>query len=63
MRDYTFLGDGLDLQMSAEKNEKLDVKKSSKPEYRLRDNSRSSNLEKSKISGGHSMQGHSPVYE
>ncbi|HEU4604632.1 MAG TPA: hypothetical protein VFS46_00165 [Nitrososphaera sp.] len=59
--DYTFIGDGLNLERPAEK--KPDVKKGkAERDFMLRDN-KINKLKKSKMTGGHSMQGHSPVYE
>jgi hypothetical protein len=62
--DYTFTDGGLNLEESEKKE--LDTKKDIKPEhdYRLRDTSKNNKLKhKSKITGGHNMQGHSAVYE
>jgi hypothetical protein len=62
-KDYTFVDDGLNLELSAEKESAV-KKEKAEPDFRLRDNSTKVNkLKKSKIAGGHSMQGHSPVYE
>ena len=54
----------LNLAKSAEKKES-DVKKGrAERDFRLRDDAKTSKLKhKSKMTGGHSMQGHSPVYE
>jgi hypothetical protein len=59
-RDYTFIDDGLDLR-PAEKEGPL-AKKGKARDFGPRGD-KVSKLKKSKISGGHSMQGHSPVYE
>jgi hypothetical protein len=62
VRDYTFIDDSLSLNKSAE--EKPSVRKDkAERDFMLRDDSKTNKLKKSKISGGHSMQGHSPVYE
>ena len=59
--DYTFIGDDLNLERPAEK--KHDAKKDrTERDYRLRD-IKINKLKKSKMTGGHNMQGHSPVYE
>lgn len=59
--DYTFIGDGLNLERPAEK--KSDTKKDkAERDFRLRTD-KINKLKKSKMTGGHSMQGHSPVYE
>jgi shikimate kinase len=62
--DYTFIDDGLNLEKSAEKKES-DVKKDkTEAQFRLKENAKLNKLKhKSKITAGHSMQGHSPVYE
>ena len=63
VRDYTFIDDSLNFEKSAEKKESSAKKKErAERDFRLRDAS-INRLKKSKISGGHSMQGHSPVYE
>lgn len=60
--DFTFIDDGLTLRLP--KNVESDSKKD-KPEqdFRLRDSGRVAKLKKSRMEGGHGMQGHSPVYE
>jgi hypothetical protein len=63
IENYTFVDDSLDLIKSSQKKEELDTKKKIPPDYRLRDNAKINKLKKSKITGGHTMQGHSPVYE
>lgn len=60
--DYTFIGDSLNLSKSSEKQQS-DVKKKNERDFRLRDNTKINKLKKSKVTGGHTMQGHSPVYE
>jgi hypothetical protein len=63
VRDYTFIDEGLSLRES--ENKEYGAKKD-RPEhdYRLRDTSKINKLKhKSKVTGGRSMQGHSPVYE
>ncbi|AIC16418.1 hypothetical protein [Nitrososphaera viennensis] len=66
--DYTFTGDTLDLENIAKDAESIDVTnkkdKANEPEYKLRADAKLDKIKhKSKITGGHSMQGHSPVYE
>jgi hypothetical protein len=66
--NYTFTGDTLDLDSIArdtESNEFTEKKDDAKErEYRLRTDAKLDKMKhKSKITGGHSMQGHSPVYE
>lgn len=63
--DYTFQDDGLNIGNSESSSEKkeLDTKKKAAQDFRLREGSNINKLRKSKIIGGHSMQGHSPVYE
>lgn len=63
--DYTFQDDGLNIgkpEPSSEKKEQ-DTKKKAAQDFRLREGSNINKLKKSKIVGGHSLQGHSPVYE
>lgn len=62
-KDYTFIDEALSLAQPAEKSESATKKERAEPDFRLRDSTKVSKLKKSKISGGHSMQGHSPVYE
>lgn len=62
-KDYTFTDDNLNLEKSVDENESGVKKYKTERDFRLRDVSRVNKLKKSKISGGHSMQGHSPVYE
>lgn len=63
--DYTFLDNGLNLGDLPEKKEAKDEKKGigAEPDFRLRGDSNKKTKFKPKIAGGHSMQGHSPVYE
>lgn len=66
--DYTFTGDTLDLDSvarNAESRESTEKKEDAKEqEYRLRDDAKISKIRhKSRMTGGHSKQGHSPVYE
>jgi hypothetical protein len=65
VRDYTFIDDdSLNLDKSLAENKDSGSKKDkTQRDFRLRDNTKINKLKKSKISGGHSMQGHSPVYE
>jgi hypothetical protein len=61
--DYTFIDDNLNLQKSTDESES-DVKKlKTELDFRLRDDTKIHKLKKSKISGGHTLQGHSPIYE
>jgi len=63
VRDYTFIDESLNLEKSESKESNA---KTDKPErdFRLRNDARINKLKhKSKVTGGHSMQGHSPVYE
>ena len=62
-KDYTFIDDGLSLDHSAEKTKSGTKANKVEPDFRLRDGNQVSKLRKSKITGGHSKQGHSPVYE
>lgn len=62
-RDYTFIDDVMHLDKSAEKKESSVKKDKTERDFRLRDDKTINKLKKSKISGGHGMQGHSPVYE
>ncbi|MEM3160770.1 MAG: hypothetical protein QXJ74_08305 [Nitrososphaera sp.] len=61
-KDFTFIDDALNLAQPA-KRESAAKKEKVEPDFRLRDSTKVSKLKKSKIAGGHSMQGHSPVYE
>ncbi len=62
--DYTFVDNSLNLDDLAEKRERHDANKADdvEPDYRLRGDFKKTRF-KPKITGGHSMQGHSPVYE
>ncbi|WP_415280902.1 hypothetical protein [Candidatus Nitrososphaera sp. FF02] len=62
-KDLTFIGDVLNLTQPAEKGKSAAKKEKAEPDFRLRDSTKINKLKKSKIAGGHSMQGHSPVYE
>lgn len=62
-KDFTFLDDGLNLEQSSEKKESDGKKEKVERDFRLRDNTKVNKLKKPKITGGHSKQGHSPVYE
>jgi hypothetical protein len=62
--DYTFIDDGLNLKKPAEKEESDAKKDKAKRDFRLGHDTRINKLKhKSKITGGHGIQGHSPVYE
>lgn len=64
--DYTFVDNSLNLRELSEEKEMHETKKdeSAEPDFRLRDDSRKGKARfKPKIIGGHSKQGHSPVYE
>lgn len=64
--DYTFVDDSLNLGDMKERKEAPDAKKGDvdEPDFRLRGDSKKGKTRfKPKITGGHSMQGHSPVYE
>jgi hypothetical protein len=64
--DYTFVDDSLNLHKLSEEKDTNEVKKDedAEPDFRLREDSKKSKARfKPKITGGHSKQGHSPVYE
>jgi hypothetical protein len=62
--DYTFIEDSLNLGQAAEKKVSGVKKDKAERDFRLRGDSKINKLKhKSKVTGGHSMQGHSPVYE
>lgn len=64
--DYTFVDNSLNLRELSEENETHETKKyeGAEPDFRLREDSKKSKARfKPKITGGHSKQGHSPVYE
>lgn len=63
VKDYTFIDNNLDLEKSAEKKESGVRKDKAERDFRLRDDAKIHKLKKSKVTGGQSMQGHSPVYE
>jgi hypothetical protein len=62
-RDYTFIDDRLNLDNSVEKKDSTIQKGGIDRDYRLRDVKLNKLKHKSKITGGHNMQGHSAVYE
>jgi len=61
--DYTFIHDNLNLKEPGEKKRSGGKKEKTVRDFRLRDDRAITKLKKSKISGGHGLQGHSPVYE
>ncbi|HJS68658.1 MAG TPA: hypothetical protein VJ730_04485 [Nitrososphaera sp.] len=61
--DYTFIDDILGMKKPAEKKKPGAGKDEAERDFRVREDFKASKLRKSKITGGHSMQGHSPVYE
>ena len=64
--DYTFVDNSLNLRELSEEKEMHETKKDegAEPDFRLRDDSKKVKARfKPKIAGGHSKQGHSPVYE
>jgi len=61
-RDYTFIEDNQNLK-STENKESGAKKDRTEPDFRLKKDPKVNKLKKSKFTGGHSMQGHSPVYE
>lgn len=64
--DYTFIHDSINLREYHEVKESRAKKDRTEPEFRLRgDNPKDNNKlkHKSKMSGGHGLLGHSPVYE
>lgn len=63
VKDFTFVDEALNLTQPAEKSESAAKKEKAELDFRLRDSTKVNKLKKSKIAGGHSMQGHSPVYE
>jgi hypothetical protein len=65
VRGYTFIDDdSLNLDKSLAGNKDSGSKKGkTQRDFRLRDDTKINKLKKSKIGGGHSTQGHSPVYE
>jgi hypothetical protein len=60
--DYTFIDDDLVMKKPAE-NKEPGASKNEERGFRLREDFKTNRLRKSKITGGHGMQGHSPVYE
>jgi len=61
--DYTFIDDGLSIGNSVEKKDTAVKKRRTDRDYRSRDVKLKKLKHKSKITGGHNMQGHSAVYE
>ena len=62
--DYTFIDEGLNLENSVQNKESDSKKERTKDDFRLRGNAKLNRLRhKSKLTGGHNMQGHSAVYE
>lgn len=59
--NITFIDDGLKLSMREDGEESK--KNKSGPDYRLRESGKADKLKKSRVTGGHGMQGHSPIYE
>lgn len=60
--NFTFIDDGLNL--SRQQGAKEEARKDkSEPDFRLRESGKASKLKKGRMTGGHGMQGHSPVYE
>lgn len=60
--DFTFIDKGL--KLSEQQDVKAEAKTDrSKPDYRLREGGKPNKLKKSRMAGGHGMQGHSPIYE
>lgn len=62
--NYTFIDDGAVLEKPLERVQERTRKDKAEPDFRLREDKKINGLKhKSKLTGGHSMQGHSPVYE
>jgi hypothetical protein len=62
--DYTFIDDSLNLDNLPQTKESDSKKERTKDDFRLRGNAKLNRLRhKSKLTGGHNMQGHSAVYE
>jgi hypothetical protein len=60
--DFTFIDGGLNL--SKQRDVIIEAKKDkSEPDFRLRESGKASKPKKGRMTGGHGMQGHSPVYE
>ena len=60
--DFTFIDDGRN--HSKQQDAKAEPNKdNSEPDFRLRESGKPSKLKKARMTGGHGMQGHSPVYE
>lgn len=63
-REYTFIKEGMNLEHSGEVTHASNKNAKTEREYGLRDDAKVNNLKhRSKITGGHNKQGHSPVYE
>lgn len=62
-KDFTFIDDGLNLEQTLERKGSESKKEKAERDFRLMDNSKVNKLRKSRITGGHSKQGHSAVYE
>lgn len=63
-KEYTFIQDGLHLEHAGNKPPVDNKNVKSEREYTLREDAKVNHLRhKSKITGGHNKQGHSPVYE
>jgi hypothetical protein len=58
----TFIDDGLKLSKRDDRREESKKDKSG-PDFRLRESGKAGKLKKSRVTGGHGMQGHSPIYE
>lgn len=63
-KEYTFIQDGVNLEHSGNSQTAGDKNVRPEREYRLREDAKVNHLKhKSKLTGGHNKQGHSPVYE
>lgn len=60
--NVTFIDDGLSLSKQQDLNDESKKDKSA-PDYRLRESGKVSKLKMSRVTRGHGMQGHSPLYE
>jgi hypothetical protein len=61
VEDYTFIDGSLNLGKSVEESDSDNER--AERSFRLMDNAKINKLRKSRITGGHSKQGHSAVYE
>ena len=61
--NFTFIDDGMNLSQHQDKKEEGSKKDKSEPDYKLRESHKVTKLKTSRLTGGHGMQGHSPVYE